>query len=165
MKHRKVQDFDPSSVLKDLDAAAEGIHRAKVTLKSLCDGTPAVPMESSASEEGVAVRAYLRSRRLREHLLPGELFGEPAWDILLDLYASETEGRKVSISSACVASAVPATTALRWLNALNEFGLVGRVPDASDARRFNLELTLLARSHLRTWIKAALLGGEQRNTE
>jgi DNA-binding MarR family transcriptional regulator len=89
--------------------------------------------------------------------MPKNLFGEPAWDILLDLYASEVEGRQVSISSACVASSVPATTALRWLNTLADSGLVARAPDGSDARRSNLELTPLGRSSLRRWIQMALL--------
>src|SRR3546814_1843272 len=41
---------------------------------------------------------------------------DPAWDMLLDLYlAAERNTRPVSISSLCIASAVPATTALRWI--------------------------------------------------
>lgn len=97
--------------------------------------------------------------------MPKDLFGEPAWDILLDLYASEIEGKKVSISSACIASAVPATTALRWLNTLVELELVARSPDGADARRSNLELTTSARSNLRRWIQAALLEAQRSSSD
>jgi hypothetical protein len=52
------------------------------------------------------------ARRLRERLLPAGLFADPAWDMLLDLYAAEIEEQPVSVTSACIAAAAPATTAL-----------------------------------------------------
>lgn len=65
---------------------------------------------------------------------PG-LFGEPAWDILLDLYVAHLDGRQVAVSSACIAACVPPTTALRYLNRLERSGLIRRRPDAKDHRR------------------------------
>jgi hypothetical protein len=41
-----------------------------------------------------------------------DLFADPGWDILLDLYAARQEGKQVSVSSLCIAAAVPPTTAL-----------------------------------------------------
>ena len=35
------------------------------------------------------VRAIIRARRLRSRFLPGELFADPAWDMLLDLLQAE----------------------------------------------------------------------------
>ena len=104
-----------------------------------------------------AVRIYLRSRRLRERLLPKEIFGEPAWDILLDLYAAHLEGKTVSISSACIASAVPTTTALRWLSKLAECGLVERSLDSSDARRAHVRITDDGLQAVTRWVDIALL--------
>jgi hypothetical protein len=82
----------------------------------------------SATELAALARRYLRHRRERERLLP-DLFADPAWDILLDLFAASIERRPVSVSSACVAAAVPPTTALRWIG-------TGRPPQhAPEARR------------------------------
>lgn len=70
-----------------------------------------------------------------------ELFGEPAWDILLDLYIAHAEGKPVSVSSACIGSAAPPTTGLRWLGVLAEEGLIVRENDADDHRRVLVRLT------------------------
>ena len=80
----------------------------------------------------VRVRRYLQMRRLRAELLPDCLFAEPAWDMLLDLYIAGLECRNISISSACIASAVPQTTALRWIRHLEVHGLVERHQDRTD---------------------------------
>lgn len=101
------------------------------------------------------IRRYLRARRLRDELLPAELFADPAWDMLLDLYASELEGRPVSVSSACIAAAVPPTTALRWLGRLEELGLVDREDDSNDCRRTFVHLTDTGRFGIERWLSQA----------
>ncbi|WP_155006479.1 helix-turn-helix domain-containing protein [Sphingomonas hengshuiensis] len=103
--------------------------------------------------EVAQIRRYLASRRLRENLLPAELFADPAWDILLDLFACELEGTRVSVSSACIASCVPATTGLRWLSHLEKLGMISRESDAIDARRTYIRLTDAARDPIRTWLE------------
>ncbi len=70
-----------------------------------------------------------------------ELFGEPAWDILLDLYIAFVEDKPVSVSSACIGSAAPPTTGLRWLGVLAENDLVLREHDPEDQRRVLVRLT------------------------
>jgi hypothetical protein len=75
------------------------------------------------------------ARRRRERFLAADLLGEPAWDILLDLFIAARRGRVVSTSSACVGANVPATTALRWLQVLHDRGLVDRFADKRDSRR------------------------------
>jgi len=45
------------------------------------------------------VRQMLRQRRMREHYFPADLFADPAWDMLLDLYAARLERQPVSVSS------------------------------------------------------------------
>ena len=87
------------------------------------------------------VRAMLRARRVRDRFFPPDLFADPAWDMLLDLFAARLEGKRVAISSLCVAAAVPPTTALRWINSLEVRGYIRRVPDDTDARRRLVELT------------------------
>lgn len=58
------------------------------------------------------VRTAIRARRLREQMFSPELFADPAWDMLLDLYAARLERRRVSVSSLCIAAAVPRCGAL-----------------------------------------------------
>jgi predicted transcriptional regulator len=86
-------------------------------------------------------RIYYAERRRREKHLPGKLFGEPAWDILLDLFICAGEGKPVFVSSACLAANVPQTTALRRIQILEEHGLVEREGDSGDNRRTIVRLT------------------------
>ncbi|HMO74793.1 MAG TPA: MarR family transcriptional regulator [Sphingopyxis sp.] len=87
-----------------------------------------------------AVRRMLRQRRMREQYFPADLFADPAWDMLLDLYAARLERQPVSVSSLCIAAAVPATTALRWIKTMTDAGLFLREADPSDGRRIFLAL-------------------------
>ena len=85
--------------------------------------------------------AIYRDRAARAQELPAELLGEPAWDILLDLFIHGRRGRRISVTSACTASRVPPTTALRWIAMLVEIGLVSREEDLTDKRRAFLSLS------------------------
>lgn len=99
------------------------------------------PSEVRAHNLSLARRIYA-SRRQRGVIFGNEeLFGEPAWDILLDLYIAQAEGKTVSVSSACIGSAAPPTTGLRWLGVLAEQGLVLREHDPDDQRRVLVRLT------------------------
>jgi DNA-binding MarR family transcriptional regulator len=86
------------------------------------------------------VRRMLRQRRMREQYFPADLFADPAWDMLLDLYAARLERQPVSVSSLCIAAAVPATTALRWIKTMTDAGLFVRDADPHDGRRIFIAL-------------------------
>ncbi len=81
------------------------------------------------------VRAMIRGRQLRAKFFDGGLFADPAWDILLDLTAARAEHVRVSVTSLCIASGVPPTTALRWIGQMTQAGLLERVEDDNDRRR------------------------------
>lgn len=81
------------------------------------------------------VKRIIRQRRLRARYFEPELFADPAWDILLDLTAARAEHRRVSVTSLCIAAAVPPTTALRWITQMTEMGLLLREQDPEDRRR------------------------------
>ncbi len=87
------------------------------------------------------VRAMIRLRRMRDRYFRGELFADPAWDMLLDLMAARIEKLRVAVSSLCIAAAVPPTTALRWIKTMTENGIFVRVADPSDGRRVFIELS------------------------
>lgn len=69
------------------------------------------------------------------------LFADPAWFILLDLFVRQHQGLKTSVSSACHASFSPVTTALRHIAILTERNIIQRQYDPVDHRRVYLELT------------------------
>lgn len=87
------------------------------------------------------IRRLIEARRARFQHLGEDLFSDPAWDILLEAYASYLDQTRISVSALCVASGVPATTALRWIKKLEQDGWLLRDPDPLDARRFWLELS------------------------
>lgn len=94
-----------------------------------------VPRDVAASSMTAA--RIIRERALRARLFPQ--VEEPGWLMLLDLYANP--GRDVSVTSACGASFVPWTTALRHIDLLEAGGLVEREHDPKDRRRVFLRLT------------------------
>ena len=87
------------------------------------------------------LRRILRQRQLREEFFDKDLFGDPAWDMLLDLAAARAEHVRVSITSLCIASGVPPTTALRWIGQMTEMGLLEREDDECDRRRAFVRLS------------------------
>lgn len=86
------------------------------------------------------VRNVIRARRARARFFAEDLFADPAWDMLLDLLQAEIAQLRVPVSSLCIAAAVPATTALRWLKTLVSQGLFVRRADPHDGRRVFVEL-------------------------
>jgi hypothetical protein len=100
-------------------------------------GKPAEPVQVAAAD----VRKAIRARRLRNRPFPDVLFEDPAWDMLLDLYAAHLERAQVSVSSLCIASAVAPSTALRWISKMTEDGLFVREPDPFDRRRAFMALS------------------------
>ena len=97
--------------------------------------------------------AEYRGRRKRKDFLSSDLFGEAAWDILLDLFIQRGKRKRVSVVSACKASDVPDTTALRWLAVLEEKGLVERQQAEHDKRVQFIELTEAGMMAVSRWLR------------
>jgi DNA-binding MarR family transcriptional regulator len=95
----------------------------------------------SAGVQAKIIRTIQKARSRRTKFLSSALFAEPAWDMLLELFASAAEQKRVTIGDLCSASKVPQTTALRWIDILLREGLVTRRPDPLDGRRIHVEIT------------------------
>jgi DNA-binding transcriptional ArsR family regulator len=130
-------------------------------LKATCDRLFAtldaspVPSGQVAPEDGALQSTHLRpvldaaalkrmlrfrtNRRRRNAL--SEFFDWPTWDMLLDLAAERAEGGHVSVSSVCISSGAPQSTALRKLAALESAKLVERYFHGKDRRRVCIRLT------------------------
>jgi DNA-binding MarR family transcriptional regulator len=79
------------------------------------------------------------------------MLGEPAWDMLLQLYVSD-HGR-LAIRDLVLMTEEPKTTALRWISYLEKKGLVERRPDPMDRRLIVIELLDRGRQLLDDYFK------------
>ena len=103
------------------------------------------------------VRQFIAWRAKRSKALGGNLFADPAWDMLLELYAATLGGQRVSVTSLCIAANVPATTALRWLKILEGEGLAVRNDDPLDGRRSFVSLSKAGEAKLSAFFGEAAI--------
>lgn len=87
------------------------------------------------------LKALIKLRQIRAAHFQGDLFSDPCWDMLLDLMEARLNEKQVSVSSLCIASGVPQTTALRRIEDLIDAGLINRQDDPADRRRVFVGLT------------------------
>lgn len=133
-RYRREENFLPLR-----DAANSDVHdRAAIEASALANAKRSV-----------------RRRALRRQLIgTPSLFGEPAWDMLIDLFIHQCERKSVSTSSLCIASGVPMSSALRMIQRLCEAGLVSRRADPTDGRRFFVELAPDVRQRMEAYFAA-----------
>lgn len=98
-------------------------------------------VERNALNLAMKARVIYHQRRKRHEFIGPQFLGEPAWDILLELFMQFAGGAKVSTTSLCIASDVPASTALRYIAQLEEAGMVQREASAFDKRVTFVSLT------------------------
>nr|WP_255630860.1 winged helix DNA-binding protein [Novosphingobium sp. FKTRR1] len=134
------QDCVESEVFASTPTTGSG-RRARSKACAQGDGGGSTVGDAQHSVTVALARELYVARRRRGRHLSSDLFGEPTWDILLDLYAATREGRRVPTTSACIGADVPPTTALRWLRILESRGLVAREDDGRDGRRTFVYLT------------------------
>ena len=113
---------------KDRDALANLLGQI------LDSDAPRYPNGALDGGRAEAAKWLYDERRRREQFLPAELFGEPAWDVLLILYWARHSQRRLNVSSVCASAGVPSTTALRHVEHLCRSGLIVRKPHPTDKR-------------------------------
>jgi len=152
----RLSDIAADKSADRLRQLSEEVSRIAATLARLSSGPPAAPQAIEPAPHGDApavspetVRSVIRARRLRSRYFAEDLFADPAWDMLLDLLQAEISHLRVPVSSLCIAAAVPATTALRWLKTMVSKGLFVRRADPHDGRRVFVELAPAASRALR----------------
>ena len=143
-----ISDFH--QLMDELSAIVEKLRQTPLDPGGAARPDDPIPTNKTTSAYSVARRqgfvqmarlAYAKRRKRGAIFGDPELIGEPARDILLDLYIAHSEDKPVSVSSACIGSASPPTTGLRWLSILTEQGLVERRQDPRDQRRVLVQLT------------------------
>lgn len=149
-KHR-LHDIGKEDGSPQLRQLSEEVGRIAQLLSLAAEQQNAEAQDARQGAEGkdkpvdaCAVRAVIRARRHRDKhfraAFGSDLFADPAWDILLDLFASKLKKKRVAVSSLCIAAAVPPTTALRWIKTLTDLKIVLRDADTQDGRRVYIEL-------------------------
>ena len=98
------------------------------------------------------LQQIIAGRSARAEYFPEDMFADPAWDILLELALAEQLQRRVSVTSLCVGSRVPQTTALRWIKHMTDMGWLVRRDDPLDARRKFVELSDDASTRMRAYL-------------
>jgi DNA-binding MarR family transcriptional regulator len=121
-------------------------------------GAPDRAGEVSEADLVRLARRISQLRRKRDTLFEPVIFADPEWDILLDLFAESGSGRRVSMSSLCIAAAVPTTTAVRCINAMIDQSVLAKSRDQADARRVLIELTPETRAKMRDWLTQVARG-------
>jgi hypothetical protein len=143
-------DVDRAALLRELTLTCE---RLLQTVRLEAPGAPASPQRAEAPKVqsppasldtknlANSLKRMQRLRARRRRTARGELFEWPAWDMLLDLAAVRAEGTHLSVSSVCISSGAPQSTALRKLAALERANLVQRYAHGTDGRRVCVALT------------------------
>jgi hypothetical protein len=168
-----------SDISRDMDAArlqrlADEVGRIARTLASLSAAAPLgspnlSDMRDSFAGEPVAgeaalsarhIRGIIRLRRLRDRYFDTHLFADPAWDMLLDLMAARLERVQVAVSSLCIASCVPSTTALRWIKMMTHSGVFERTCDPADRRRVFIHLSEAAAQSMTRLLTDVAVSGD-----
>jgi hypothetical protein len=102
---------------------------------------PPAPTPSERDANLAYARAMVALRKRRSLFHPDHFFGEPCWDMLLDLFIARNEDKPVTVTQICGASRIPYGTALRYLAKLEADGDAVRVADDRDQRRVSLRIS------------------------
>lgn len=96
----------------------------------------------------------VNNRRQRERYFDRQLFGEPAWDILLLLYVSEISSARLTTTRLADLIDTPQTTVGRWLNHLEDAKLIERQPHPTDRRTVFINLLKKGRAALDSYLSS-----------
>ena len=125
-------------IMNDDPVAATEARPSFFTLRS--PGAPHDEDRNEGTDEASHIvenaRYAMRRRMLRRQLLgSADLFGEPAWDKLLDLFVHECEKRPLAMSSLCISAGIPTSSGMKLIQRMCDAEILERIPDPGDGRR------------------------------
>lgn len=140
----------------DLDAA-----RRLLTLLAANDVFEQAVKRTPEGSDDLRQRArqILAQRKRRTMKFGCAMFGEPAWEILLWLYALDAEARQ-SLGRLSELSLSSRSTAVRWIGYLERNQWVEREPHPTDRRSSFIKLTDDGRSMLEDYLSEAPVARE-----
>jgi MarR family transcriptional regulator, temperature-dependent positive regulator of motility len=131
----------------DLDALSNALATVKTRRLTATQDAP----ETDRHDVRIVqeVRREIGLRRRRDALVGSAdeaAFGEPGWDILLDLYQADGSRNALATLSIARGANIAPSSLLRWLAVLTERGWITRTRDTFDRRRVSVCLTPAGRS-------------------
>ncbi len=134
---RRVETF--SGMAPEAQGAdAAGDHASRATMGETDDPEPPV---HAALPDPQLVRRIIRQRQMRGRFFDATLLTDPVWDMVLDLTAARAERKSVTVTSLCIASGAPPSTAVRWIGQLIDAGMLERRTNPHDRRSAYIDLT------------------------
>jgi DNA-binding MarR family transcriptional regulator len=159
-------DSEPASPAKLVRLSTADVAAAHRVMKVLAEASEPEPVQIASGHRSptvtrdalieIAWQEFERRGR-RMQLLPSDMFGEPAWEMLLILYA-ELQRTRLNIALLSRKLDLAPSTALRWLNYLEHKALVVREPHPTDLRTANIKLTSIAIEALDLYLSEAIAG-------
>lgn len=98
-------------------------------------------IERNSLELAKKATSIKRQLTMRKQYLPDAILGEPAWNMLLELFCQFAGNASVSTKSLSIAAECPESTALRHIERLEQVGLIRRFRSRADGRVTLVELT------------------------
>ncbi len=97
------------------------------------------------------IRSIIEMRRRRADHAELAQSAEPAWDIMLDIYACAIERIDLSVTAVGIAAGIAPATAQRWIKKLAALGVIERLADPRDRRRKLVRLSPAALAAMHHW--------------
>ncbi len=143
----------PRHLADKLREVAEQLHNLSETFEPFSDNSDPVALAnlSDAQMHDICRKIYA-ARRRRDEFFPVELFAEPAWDILLDVFIHQTDGGPLSVKQACIGAHVANSTALRYLRLLQDENFISIAPCKEDRRARKVRMTSQGFRKMRDYI-------------
>jgi len=147
----------PSSPAPTLREVSREVSRIAARLERLAEAEALgrrFPQPEAAIDSGL-VRSVIAARRLRAEMV-GLGPADPAWSLMLELFALRLEQGRVTLTALGVAAGVAPTTALRWTEALCADGICVRRRDPARSRYIFIDLSDDAAARMHEHLSAAL---------
>lgn len=140
-----VKPIDRDKILRAVQSAKMVHEQNRPIVASAEESDTPRPSVAGLSNDATVRRNALtmlrKIRKVRSRYFPEELFSDPCWEMLLDLYDARLSGEEVTVTGLGVTSGVPLSTAMRRMQELQKHGLIERIDDLNDKRRQLVTLT------------------------
>lgn len=87
-------------------------------------------------------------RILKNDIFGSDLFSDPAWDILLDLFVYDDNGMGIPLTSVGIDQKIPISTLSRYVDRMALQGFIIKTEDTVDKRRILLAISPTYRKEL-----------------
>ena len=153
-RHNEIEDKSASRLFAGAAHYVQDLV-GRISPKAKDDDEDFFSSEYSLTDEELLyiAEAHLEARQARNHFFPAHLFGEPVWDILLEMYVAEKKGYSINAQSASMATNAGEAVGLKAVHTLHSTGFVQRVADRFEPAKTNLELTPKAKDAMELWLE------------